>query len=59
MVWQGIVVSGVVVIVTAWCVGVKGPLYASVFNPLSLVIVAFFAPLLLEENLYLGRYTIL
>ncbi|XP_027921943.1 WAT1-related protein At1g25270-like isoform X3 [Vigna unguiculata] len=52
--FSGIVVSGVVVIVTAWCVGVKGPLYASVFNPLSLVIVAFFAPLLLEENLYLG-----
>ncbi|BAT74021.1 hypothetical protein LR48_Vigan01g084000 [Vigna angularis] len=52
--FSGIVLSGVVVIVTSWCVGVKGPLYASVFNPLSLVIVAIFAPLLLEENLYLG-----
>ncbi|ESW31051.1 hypothetical protein PHAVU_002G204700 [Phaseolus vulgaris] len=52
--FSGIVVSGLVVIVTAWCVGVKGPLYASVFNPLSLVIVAIFAPLLLDENLYLG-----
>ncbi|TKY59545.1 WAT1-related protein [Spatholobus suberectus] len=51
---QGIVVSGLVVIVTAWCVRLRGPLYASVFNPLSLVIVAVFASLVLDENLYVG-----
>ncbi|KAL2343731.1 hypothetical protein Fmac_005016 [Flemingia macrophylla] len=52
--FSGIVVSGLVVIVTSWCVRVRGPLYASVFNPLSLVIVAIFAPLVLDENLYIG-----
>ncbi|TKY59546.1 WAT1-related protein [Spatholobus suberectus] len=52
--FSGIVVSGLVVIVTAWCVRLRGPLYASVFNPLSLVIVAVFASLVLDENLYVG-----
>ena len=50
-------VSGVVIIVIAWCVRVRGPLYASVFNPLQLVLVAVAASLMLDENLYLGRYT--
>ncbi|KAK7400265.1 hypothetical protein VNO78_11468 [Psophocarpus tetragonolobus] len=52
--FSGIVVSGLVVLVTAWCVRITGPLYASIFNPLSLVIVAIFAPLILDENLYVG-----
>ncbi|XP_029124732.1 WAT1-related protein At1g25270 isoform X2 [Cajanus cajan] len=52
--FSGIVVSGLVVIVTTWCVRLRGPLYASVFNPLSLVIVAIFSPLVLDENLYVG-----
>ena len=54
---QGIMVSGVVIIVIAWCVRVRGPLYASVFNPLQLVLVAVAASLMLDEHLYLGRYT--
>ncbi|KAG5017181.1 hypothetical protein JHK85_023317 [Glycine max] len=52
---DGIVVSGLVVIVTAWCVRLRGPLYALVFSLLSLVIVAIFASLMLDENLYVGR----
>lgn len=48
--------SGVVVIITAWCIQMRGPLFASVFNPLMLVIVAVTASLMLDEKLYLGRY---
>ncbi|XP_028181442.1 WAT1-related protein At1g68170-like [Glycine soja] len=52
--FSGIVVSGLVLIVTAWCVRLRGPLYALVFSPLSLVIVAIFASMMLDENLYVG-----
>lgn len=48
--------SGLMVIVTAWCVRMRGPMFVSVFNPLSLVLVAIAGSLLLDENLYAGRY---
>lgn len=53
---QGIVTSGLMVIVTAWCVRMRGPMFVSIFNPLSLVLVAIAGSLLLDENLYAGRY---
>ncbi|WVZ22510.1 hypothetical protein V8G54_001054 [Vigna mungo] len=53
--YSGIVVTAFVNIVTAWCVHKRGPLYASLFNPLSLVLVAPTASFLLQEKLYLGR----
>ncbi|XP_061337172.1 WAT1-related protein At1g68170-like [Gastrolobium bilobum] len=52
--YSGIVASGLVVIVIAWCIQMRGPLFASVFNPLMLVLVAVAASLMLDENLYLG-----
>ncbi|QCE12946.1 WAT1-related protein At1g25270-like [Vigna unguiculata] len=52
--FTGIVSSGFAIIATAWCVRKRGPLYASVFNPLCLVLVAIAASLLLQEQLYLG-----
>ncbi|KAF7803671.1 WAT1-related protein [Senna tora] len=52
--FSGIVASGIMFVVIAWCVRMKGPLFASVFNPLMLVFVAFASPLMLNENLYLG-----
>ncbi|XP_054803603.1 WAT1-related protein At1g25270-like [Prosopis cineraria] len=52
--FSGIVASGIVVIVIAWCVRMKGPMFASAFTPLMLVIVALAASLTLNENLYLG-----
>lgn len=48
--------SGVVVIVIAWCVRMRGPMFVSVFNPLMLVLVAIAGSLMLDENLYVGRY---
>ncbi|CAA6660534.1 unnamed protein product [Spirodela intermedia] len=38
----------------AWCIRLKGPLFASVFNPLMLVVVAVLGSFLLEEKLHLG-----
>ncbi|XP_027922033.1 WAT1-related protein At1g25270-like [Vigna unguiculata] len=52
--YSGIAVTVFVNIVTSWCVRKRGPLYASVFNPLALVIVAPTASLLLQNKLYLG-----
>ncbi|WVZ22508.1 hypothetical protein V8G54_001052 [Vigna mungo] len=52
--YSGIAITTFVNIVTSWCVRKIGPLYASVFNPLELVLVAATAPLLLQEKLYLG-----
>lgn len=50
--------SGIVVIITAWCIQMRGPLFASVFNPLMLVLVAIAGSLMLNENLYVGRYVV-
>ncbi|XP_057419424.1 WAT1-related protein At1g68170-like [Lotus japonicus] len=52
--YSGIVASGMVVIVISWCVKMRGPLFASIFNPLQLLLVAIAAYLLLDEKLYLG-----
>ena len=48
--------SGLVVIVIAWCVRMRGPMFVSVFNPLMLVLVAVADSLMFGENLYVGRY---
>ncbi|CAK8530248.1 unnamed protein product [Lathyrus sativus] len=52
--YSGIVASGLVVIVTSWCIKMRGPLFASVFNPLMLLFVTIAASLMLDEKLYLG-----
>ncbi|XP_061340827.1 WAT1-related protein At1g25270-like [Gastrolobium bilobum] len=52
--FSGILASGIMVIAIAWCVRMRGPLYASVFNPLVLVLVAIAGSLMLDENLYIG-----
>ncbi|XP_028791876.1 WAT1-related protein At1g25270-like [Neltuma alba] len=52
--FAGIAASGMVVIVIAWCVRMRGPMFASAFTPLMLVIVAIAASLTLNEKLYLG-----
>ncbi|KAM1060816.1 hypothetical protein ACFX2B_025155 [Malus domestica] len=52
--YTGVVTTGLVVTLTAWCVRMRGPLFVSIFNPLCLLLIAFAAPLLLNEKLYLG-----
>ncbi|KAK7363196.1 hypothetical protein VNO77_05327 [Canavalia gladiata] len=52
--FSGILASGIMIVIMAWCVRTKGPLFTSAFNPLMLVIVAIAASLTLDEKLYLG-----
>ncbi|KAF7803673.1 WAT1-related protein [Senna tora] len=53
--YAGLVPAGVAVVVIAWCVHVRGPLFVSAFSPLTLVILAFVASFFLDEILCLGR----
>ncbi|CDY64689.1 BnaA07g37180D [Brassica napus] len=53
-VYSGVVVSGLVMPLVAWCIEKKGPLYVTVFSPIRLVIVALVGSFALEETLYLG-----
>ncbi|KAL5054606.1 hypothetical protein RYX36_035288 [Vicia faba] len=50
----GIVTSGLVVVATAWCIKMRGPLFASIFSPLQLFLVVIAAYFMLDEKLYLG-----
>ncbi|KAL1198261.1 WAT1-related protein [Cardamine amara subsp. amara] len=52
--YSGVVVSGLVVPLMAWCAERKGPLFVTVFSPLRLVIVALVGSFALEEPLHLG-----
>ncbi|KAJ4716953.1 WAT1-related protein [Melia azedarach] len=52
--YSGIVASGLMVTLVFWCVRMRGPLFASVFSPLMLVVVAILSSLMLEEKLHLG-----
>ncbi|XP_050209133.1 WAT1-related protein At1g25270-like [Mercurialis annua] len=52
--YSGIVTSGVAVILIAWCVWMRGPVFVASFNPLSLLLVAISASLMLQEPLHLG-----
>ncbi|KAG2703758.1 hypothetical protein I3760_06G151900 [Carya illinoinensis] len=52
--YSGIVASGVMVTLIAWCVHMRGPLFVSIFSPLMLVSVAIMGSLVLDEKLHLG-----
>ncbi|KAL2477501.1 WAT1-related protein [Forsythia ovata] len=50
----GILGSGFMFTLIAWCVRMRGPLFVSIFNPLMLVMVAVAGSLFLEEKIHLG-----
>ncbi|KAJ1273581.1 hypothetical protein BS78_06G292700 [Paspalum vaginatum] len=52
--YAGVFASGVALVIMAWCVQRRGPLFASVFSPLMLLMVAVLSSLLLGEKLHLG-----
>ncbi|XP_031504542.1 WAT1-related protein At1g09380-like isoform X2 [Nymphaea colorata] len=54
LIMQGILLSGLVVALISWAIPMRGPLFVSAFSPLSLVIVAFFGSIFLDEALHLG-----
>ena len=47
------------VVVHTWGLHLKGPVYVSIFKPLSIAIAAAMSFIFLGDALYLGRYTIL
>lgn len=51
---QGIVISGIVIFIQLWCTEKKGPVFVTMFNPLSTLLVAILAYFALGEKLYLG-----
>ncbi|PWA76305.1 WAT1-related protein [Artemisia annua] len=53
-IYAGVICSMLAIFIISWCIKRKGPLFASVFNPLLLIIVAVLSWGLLEEKLYLG-----
>ncbi|KAL8155928.1 hypothetical protein AgCh_001106 [Apium graveolens] len=52
--YAGVMTTGVMFTLFAWCVRVRGPLFVSAFNPLMVVIVALAGPVVLNETLHLG-----
>ncbi|XP_021286739.1 WAT1-related protein At1g68170 [Herrania umbratica] len=52
--FAGIMGSALMVFLVSWGIRLRGPLYASIFNPLGLVFVAIAGSLILDEKLHLG-----
>uniref|UniRef100_A0A7N0V0D7 WAT1-related protein n=1 Tax=Kalanchoe fedtschenkoi TaxID=63787 RepID=A0A7N0V0D7_KALFE len=52
--YSGIIASGLMFSLMAWCVWKRGPLFVAVFNPLMLVFVAIIGSFCLDEKLHLG-----
>ncbi|KAG7022382.1 WAT1-related protein, partial [Cucurbita argyrosperma subsp. argyrosperma] len=52
--YAGVACSGVAFCLTSWSIQKKGPLYASVFSPFLLIIVAIFSWAFFQEKLYVG-----
>ncbi|KAF8394166.1 hypothetical protein HHK36_020372 [Tetracentron sinense] len=52
--FSGVIVSGGLLALTTWCIRVRGPLFVSVFSPLSLIFTAIAGSLFFHEKLYVG-----
>ncbi|KAJ4842486.1 hypothetical protein Tsubulata_001846, partial [Turnera subulata] len=52
--WNGVVITALVYNLQYWCISVKGPVFASMFNPLGVVFVATFSAIAFAERLHLG-----
>ncbi|KAI3967631.1 hypothetical protein MKW92_040364 [Papaver armeniacum] len=46
--------SALALVITSWCIAKRGPLYASMFSPLLLIIAALIGWGILDEKLYVG-----
>lgn len=56
IVYSGLACNGFTVFVQLWCTEKKGPVFVTMFNPLSTIMVAILAYFIFGENLYVGRY---
>ncbi|KAG9441647.1 hypothetical protein H6P81_017501 [Aristolochia fimbriata] len=52
--YGGVIVSGVIIFIQLWCTEQKGPVFVTMFNPVSTVLVAFLAYFVFGERLYTG-----
>ncbi|KAL3507668.1 hypothetical protein ACH5RR_033050 [Cinchona calisaya] len=53
-IYGGVVISGIVIFIQLWCTEQKGPVFVTMFNPLSTLLVAILAYFALGEKLYIG-----
>ncbi|CAI8602060.1 unnamed protein product [Vicia faba] len=53
-IYGGIVVSGLLMYIQLWCTEKKGPVFVTMFNPLSTIFVAILSFSVFGEKLYLG-----
>ncbi|CAN1133775.1 WAT1-related protein At4g08300 [Linum perenne] len=53
-IYGGVVISGFVIFIQLWCTDEKGPVFVTVFGPLTTILVAILAYFIVGENLYLG-----
>ncbi|KAF3456799.1 hypothetical protein FNV43_RR01453 [Rhamnella rubrinervis] len=53
-VYGGVVCSGLIIYVQLWCTEEKGPVFVTIFNPISTILVAILAYFVLGEGLYTG-----
>ncbi|KAM7485194.1 hypothetical protein LguiA_001203 [Lonicera macranthoides] len=53
-IYAGVVVSGLIIFIQLWCTEEKGPVFVTMFNPLSTLLVAVLAYFVLGEKLYIG-----
>ncbi|KAI3871086.1 hypothetical protein MKX03_019828 [Papaver bracteatum] len=54
IIYSGVVCSGLIVFIQLWCTEKKGPVFVTMFNPVSTVLVAVLAYFILGERLYVG-----
>nr|XP_011470863.1 PREDICTED: WAT1-related protein At5g07050-like [Fragaria vesca subsp. vesca] len=54
IVYCGVVLSALVYYLQAWCISYKGPVFAAMFSPLQVIIVAMFSAVAFAELLYVG-----
>ncbi|WRX22038.1 EamA domain - like 10 [Theobroma cacao] len=52
--YAGVVCSGLIIFIQLWCTEEKGPVFVTMFNPLSTILVAVLAYFVLGEKLYTG-----
>ncbi|CAB4292290.1 unnamed protein product [Prunus armeniaca] len=53
-VFTGVVCSGLIIFIQLWCTEEKGPVFVTMFNPVSTILVAVLAYFVLGERLYTG-----
>ncbi|KAM5571421.1 WAT1-related protein [Rosa sericea] len=54
IIYSGVVLSALVYYLQAWCISYKGPVFAAMFTPLQVIIVAMFSAVAFAERLHFG-----